>query len=1018
MTADNNSDKSNLVSNKADNSRIELQNIEGHFKILTESSAAGIYVLYGEYFQYVNSRMAEIHGYTPDEMLQKKYYEFIHPEFVERVKERGRDRQKGIDVPSRYKLKVLTKSGEPKWIELVANSTHIEGKFVILGTVLDITERQKTEEVVNRNSKLQKLIAEISTDFINVTSDNIDSKISKMLKQSGEFFGADRSYLHQFSANGDILNNTHEWCIKNIFSVKNNLQNIPIEEYPWVRKQIQKQDLISIPLVDNLPDDAILEKREFQRQRIKSLFYFPIYSNDRPIGLFGFDYVRSAYEWEADQIQFFKVVTNIISNALEKIRAEYKIKYHQNLQDLLIRLSTRFINLPTDEVDSAVELSLEELGAFVEADRAYIFDYDHDNKIAHYKYEWCADGISPAIHDHPVLSFENESDLVNNHLMGHYFLITDVDALPDQNPLKQPLSQQDIKSMVTFPMISDNDYLGFVGFDSVKKIHFYSEKEIQLLEVFAQMLVNIRVRYSLQKNLIAAKQEAEKTSRYKSEFLANMSHEIRTPLHGIVGFIDLLIQTSISAEQQQYLQNARASSESLIEIINDILDFSKIEAGKMEIQELESDFQALIDETISIVRPAANQKGLKLEIKLEEGIPRYIFIDPLRLKQVLLNLLSNAIKFTSEGKVELSVSFTYNSHQDTTGSFHFSVTDTGIGIPDSQKDRLFKSFSQGDTSTTRRFGGTGLGLIISSTLVEQMGGKIEFSSNVDAGSRFYFTLTKQYKQGISTLTVQNEAGSQNTDATPDLKLRILVVEDVEMNLLLIKTVLKKQLPQAEIIEAVNGLQAVNMFVEFQPDIILMDLRMPELNGYEATKKIRELEKNTKQKVKIIALTAEAVKGEMEKCIEAGMDDFLSKPLNTSVFIEMIRKYSKSQSEGSGDKPHNNMHYDRAALMQRVGDDKEFLSQILGLGITEISILIQKLYKIIQDQNWDEVRVETHKLKGLTRNLSFVILGNLMENLEKLSHSVSPDLSTALRQLGDIETEFKLVKIMVDSELDN
>jgi GAF domain-containing protein len=442
-----------------------------------------------------------------------------------------------------------------------------------------------------------------------------------MLSQSGTFFNADRCYLLRFNTSGSHLSNTHEWCATNDLSIIHELQNIRISDYPWIQQQLQKNGLLSIPNISELPTFAQRGRELFENHGVKSLYTFPIIQEGKQFGFLGFDYVTGNYKWNQSQIQFFKVITEIIANAFERVASVLKVRYHQKLQELLIRLSTRFINLPIDEIDDAVALSLEELGLFVQADRAYIFDYDFAKNISSYRYEWCNEGISPEIENHPILPLELSTDMVKYHLSGKYFLISDVDSLPDRDLMKQILAVQGVKSIVTFPMISDNDCLGFVGFDSVKRSHEYSEKEKQLLEVFAQMLVNIRVRYVLQNNLIKAKSDAELASKYKSDFLANMSHEIRTPIHGIVGYLELLLKTNLNAKQKQYFEYAKISSSNLIEIINNILDFSKIEAGKMEIEEIDADISNIIDETISILKPIAAQKKLKLLVSIEDHLP-------------------------------------------------------------------------------------------------------------------------------------------------------------------------------------------------------------------------------------------------------------------------------------------------------------------------------------------------------------------------------------------------------------
>jgi PAS domain S-box-containing protein len=1004
-----------------ENARLDA-NISGsfdHFKLLTENSAAGIYILYGDHFLYVNQQMADIHGYSLKEMTENKFWDFVHPEFLDKVKQRGRDRQNGKEVSSRFELKIITKSGETKWVELVANQARIEDKYVVLGTVLDVTERHIMSESVIHNSRLQKLLADISSDFINVNPENVDNKINTLLSLSGRFIDADRSYLFEFIDNGKAIKNTHEWCIDDGLSIISDMQYITLRDYPWMHQQFLKNELLSIPIVDNLPDHAKKEKELFKQQQIKSLYTFPIILNDKIFGFFGFDYVTKHYKWDQSQIQFFKVITEIISNAFERINSERNVRYHQNLQELLIRLSTRFINLPAEEIDDGIAESLSELGQFVQADRAYIFDYDFEKNISVYSYEWCNDGVSPEIDNHTILPLELGTEMVKYHLSGHYFLIPDVEALPDRDLMKSILSVQGVKSMVTFPMVSDNDCLGFVGFDSVNRTHHYSEKEKQLLEVFAQMLVNIRVRYDLQNNLIKAKQDAELASQHKSAFLANMSHEIRTPIHGIVGFIDLLLNTNLSEEQKEYLKNAKASSENLVEIINDILDFSKIEAGKLEINESEVDITEIIHETANILKPITNQKKIKLEVDIDENTPAFLELDSLRFKQILMNLLSNALKFTDDGKIQIKLNFDRLTPES--GTLRVDVSDTGIGISENERDKIFKAFTQADSTITKKYGGTGLGLVISSSLVEKMGGTIGFDSTPGVGSNFYFTITKKYGDGSTTVNQESVNIQHEIDEKIKFNKTVMIVEDVDMNALLIKTILNKNLPNAHVIEAKNGKKAVELYKEFTPEIILMDIRMPLMNGYQATREIRKIESTSGNKSVIIALTAEAVKSELDKCIESGMDDFITKPIHTKKFLAMLHKYSGHTQTNSDETNYTTTpdikaptlvhHFDRDALLDRVGGDHEFAEQMVTMGIQEIETKLPALNAASEDQNWAELIHLAHSLKGLSRSISFVVLGNHFEKLEMLSKSDNPNQDKVKNYIQTIEIDFNFTREM-------
>lgn len=707
-----------------------------------------------------------------------------------------------------------------------------------------------------------------------------------------------------------------------------------------------------------------------------------------------------------------------------------------------------------------------------------------------------------------------------------------------------------------FPHVKQINKLAFEKgqYDSQEVLHLHRNgKEFPMLmngivlydknnkpKYLAATAINITIQKEAEKRLTIEKEKALAASKAKSEFLANMSHEIRTPLNGIIGFTDLMKKTQLSTLQKQYIDNANSSAHALLGIINDILDFSKIEANRLELEIISVDIITLLEESVDVVKFHASEKRIELLLNIPPDIPRFASVDPLRLKQIFSNLLGNAVKFTHEGEVELKVVF--RELDSERGVFTFSIRDTGIGITKEQQNKLFKSFSQADSSTTRKYGGSGLGLVISDMIAKKMGGKIQVDSEEEKGSTFYFDIATLFKHGekedrsaiknvsrvlviddnknnrmilehmlhywkievtacedgiVALETIKtsepfdviivdyhmphlngietikrirdelaypqekqpaillhsssespalheecNRLGirfklvkpvkshelfdylshiytEKDLDITYNNKdeerpqinhndITILVVEDNKINMLLIKTLLAQMVPTATVIEADTGLDALRKIRMVTPHLILMDIQMPEMDGIEATKRIREFSDTP-----IIAVTAGILSEKKAECLESGMNDFLYKPIELDRLHRILKKYLSPHSVTNRKiiSAADSLHFDKTSFLQKIDNDANFFHEVLGIARSTIPQTIKQLGKAIDERSEEEIRKSAHKIMGSASNICFNQLAELAKTVEKESFENNHEQLTELFE--KIQKEWEAILFLLD-----
>ncbi len=886
-----------------------------------------------------------------------------------------------------------------------------------------------------------------------------------------------------------------------------------------------------------------LYEEEVGRQAMKE-YLFKFKNNS-----FALHQEKSNVLWNGKKL-FFGLTNTIIEDANGKkmLLTIFRDITERKLNDQLIQKKDKLLQEIAEATKTLISINNPQIGfnsalrilaRAAEVDRVYIYKHNENVETGEIffgiLYEWNS-GVSESQLDNPAMqkiSYSRFKSLkfLENFLEGKTLKYTLGRLKPKE---REAFIDLNIKSLILVPIMIDGNYWGFVGFDDCQSERNWTHNEESLLVSFAASLGAVIKRNTILQELEEKNEELDKAViqaqaavKAKSEFLALMSHEIRTPMNGVIGMTGLLLDTDLNSEQKEYVETIRLSGDQLLVIINDILDFSKIESEKLDLETQPFDLRDCIEDSLDLLASKAGEKGLDLTYLIENNTPQTITGDVTRLRQILTNLLNNAIKFTEKGEVFISVS-SMNVFENAY-EIYFAVKDTGIGIPQDRMDKLFKAFSQVDSSTTRTHGGTGLGLVISKRLAELMGGRMWVDSTVGEGSVFSFTImaeaapskSKVYLKGSNQqlegkkvlvvddnktnrriLKVQTESwgmetssvdspmtaldiinkgakfdiaildfqmplmdgltlasemrkldGAKNipiiiltsigkrdnlvdyenlrlsafvtkpikhiqlyetlvsiisgsrkefpvkkknikieTDMHRRWPLRILLAEDNTVNQKVALKILEKMGYRADV--AASGLEVLETIKKIKYDVILMDILMPEMDGYEATGIIRKNFPDN-ERPKIIAMTANAMQGDREKCIDAGMDDYISKPVRVEELQDVLKKWGEVIIEHKNDVlaaiergmiEFKIVNESNIEILQDIqsDDDIAFFVELLDIYIKDFPQAMSGIKKSINEMNAKELQFITHKLKGSSLTFGIEIIADICNKIEELA----------------------------------
>ena len=685
------------------------------------------------------------------------------------------------------------------------------------------------------------------------------------------------------------------------------------------------------------------------------------------------------------EFNFEGQVVSILSTSRDitkQKKIENELKYREELDKMLLSLSTKFINLPAVQIDEMINSTLEKVGNFLKIDRCYVLKFDEDYTLVDCTHEWSlleSKSMKSLIQNQSTFMF---SDWLEKLKDGKYIYIPKLSEYDFKFEIqKKMMLEREIKTRILFPIHMSGTLLAVLSLDSTKQEKEWNPTEIQMCQIFSRLYSNIYQRHRTELELILAKEKAEQANKAKSSFLANMSHEIRTPMNAVIGFTELLSKIIDDEKQKIYVNNIKVAGHSLLTLINDILDLSKIETGKMEIKKAPLNPISLFQEISDIFKLRTFKKKVEFIADIDETLPLELLSDEVRIRQILLNLIGNAVKFTEEGYVKFSAIRRDSSNKKGFINLDLIVEDSGIGIPASSHKLIFDSFKQQEEHNSRKYGGTGLGLSITKKIVKLMNGQILLRSRKGYGSSFLIRLKNI--EIVQELQVERkeEKESFGFNNVVFQKATILIADDVTFNREVLKELFSTT--KLNIIEAVNGQEALLSAQENRPDLILMDIRMPVMDGFESAKRIKQIPELND--VPVIALTASVLKHDVEKIMKGNFSGYLSKPVDFSKLFEVVSKYIK--------------YFDKEQKDNENKDNitKNNISPATLNSLPEVINLLQNKYW----QKWQKIK----------KTMFINMIGDFGKEIKKVGTKFSIEILIAYgEEIRDYADKFDILKI--------